>query len=128
MVTSERSRRRRAGCGIRLVKRWPFGYIPAMKPKCLLLSLLFIFFVLATTGVAENTIDLQPNDTIQSVLQRQIGQPVELRMKSGEKLGGKLEKLNDKMVHLTQLTGAEYFDAVVAMENIGAVVVRAKAK
>ena len=68
------------------------------------------------------------NDTIQSVLQRQMGQPIELRMKSGEKIGGKLEKLNDKVVHLTQLTGAEYFDAAVAMDNIAAVIVRAKAK
>src|SRR3982074_3325125 len=99
-----------------------------MKSKCLLLPSLLIFFLLATAGWAESTIDLQPNDTIQTVLQRQVGQPVELRMKSGEKLGGKLEKLNEKVAHLTQLTGAEYFDAVVAVENIAAVVVRAKTK
>ena len=99
-----------------------------MKSKCLLLPSLLIFFALAIIGRAESTIDIQPNDTIQSVLQRQLGQPVELRMKSGEKLGGKLEKLNEKVAHLTQLTGAEYFDAVVAVDNIAAVVVRAKAK
>jgi hypothetical protein len=104
------------------------GYIPAMKSKCLLFPSLLIFLVLATTGRAESTIDLQPNDTIQTVLQRQVGQPIELRMKSGEKLGGKLEKLNEKVAHLTQLTGAEYFDAVVAVENIAAVVVRGKTK
>lgn len=99
-----------------------------MKSKFLLLPALLIFSALVTTSVAENTIDLQPNDTVQTVLQRQIGQPVELRMKSGEKLGGKLEKLNEKAVHLTQLTGAEYFDAVIAVDNIAAVVVRAKTK
>ena len=99
-----------------------------MKMKCQFLPSLLILFALATTGWAESAIDLQPNDTIQSVLQRQLGQPIELRMKSGEKLGGKLEKLNDKTVHLTQLTGAEYFDAVVAMDNIAAIVVRAKTK
>jgi len=63
---------------------------------------------------------------MQSVLQRQVGQSVELRMKSGEKIGGKLEKANEKLVHLTQLTGAEYFEAAVAVEDIAAVVVRAK--
>jgi hypothetical protein len=99
-----------------------------MKSKCLLITSLLIFFVLATTGLAESTIVLQPNDTIQSVLQRQLGQPVELRMKSGEKLGGKLEKLSEKLAHLTQLTGADYFDAVVVLDDIAAVVVRAKAK
>jgi hypothetical protein len=98
-----------------------------MKSKSLFLPALFIFCILGSTSWAE-AIDLQPNDTLQSILQRQMGQPIELRMKSGEKIGGKLEKLNDKVVHLTQLTGAEYFDAAVAMDNIAAVIVRAKAK
>lgn len=99
-----------------------------MKPKCLRLPSLVIVFLLATSALAENNIELQPNDTIQSVLQRQIGQPVEFRMKSGEKLGRKLEKLNEKVAHLTQLTGAEYFDAVVVLDHIAAIVVRAKTK
>ncbi len=63
---------------------------------------------------------------MQSVLQHQVGQSVELRMRSGEKIGGKLEKVNEKVAHLTQLTGAEYFEAAVAVEDIAAVVVRAK--
>ncbi len=62
-------------------------YIPAMKSKRLLLPSLLFFLAVATAGLADNNVDLQPNDSIQSVLQRQIGQPVELRMKSGEKLG-----------------------------------------
>jgi hypothetical protein len=103
-------------------------YIPAMKSKSLLFFSLLSVFVFATTALAENTIELQPNDSIQTVLQRQVGQSVELRMKSGEKLGGKLEKLNEKVAHLTQLTGAEYFDAVVVLDDVAAVVVRAKTK
>jgi hypothetical protein len=78
------------------------------------------------TATFAQGLDIQPNDTIQSVLQRQVGQTVELRMKSGEKIGGKLEKANEKLVHLTQLTGVEYFEAAVAVEDIAAVVVRAK--
>ena len=98
-----------------------------MKSKPLSLPAFLIFCIFASLSWAE-PIDLQPRDTIQSILQRQVGQPIELRMKSGEKLGGKLEKLNDKVVHLTQLTGAEYFDAAVTIDHIAAVVVRAKAK
>lgn len=97
-----------------------------MKSKALRLPALLLVLLLATSVLAESNLDLQPNDTMQSVLQRQVGQSVELRMRSGEKIGGKLEKLNEKVVHLTQLTGAEYFDAVVAIDDIAAVVVRAK--
>jgi hypothetical protein len=63
---------------------------------------------------------------MQAVLLRQVGQAVELRMRSGEKIGGKLDKVNEKLAHLSQLTGAEYFDAVVNIDDIAAVVVRAK--
>jgi hypothetical protein len=51
---------------------------------------------------------------------------VELRMKSGEKLGGKIEKVGAKLVHLSQLTGAEFYDAAVDLDAISAVVVRAR--
>lgn len=98
------------------------------RPLLLSLLSLLALCVAATSALAESTIDLQPNDTMQTVLQSHVGQPIELRMKSGEKIGGKLQKLNDKVVHLTQLTGAEYFDAVVAIDDIAAVVVRAKTK
>lgn len=77
---------------------------------------------------AQNKIELQPADTIISILQRNTGQMVELRMKSGEKLGGKVEKVGDKLVHLSQLTGAEFFDAVVDTSDVAAVIVRTKSK
>ena len=60
------------------------------------------------------------------MLERQVGKSVELRMKSGEKVAGKLEKVGDKLVHLSQLAGAEFYDAAVEIDSISAVVVRAK--
>jgi len=77
---------------------------------------------------AQGKIDLQTADTILSILQKNIGQTVELRMKSGEKIGGKVEKIGDKLVHLSQLTGAEFFDAAVDTADVAAVVVRTKSK
>jgi hypothetical protein len=77
---------------------------------------------------AQSKIDLQPSDTIISILQRNAGQTVELRMKSGEKIGGKIEKVGDKLVHLSQLTGAEFFDAAVDTSDVAAVIVRTKSK
>lgn len=89
--------------------------------------LLVLLFLFALSPVfAQTNLDLEPADSMQTVLQRLIGQPVDLRMRSGEKIGGKLEKVNEKLAHLSQLTGAEYFSAVVAIDDIGAVVVRAK--
>ncbi|HEX4641763.1 MAG TPA: hypothetical protein VH252_10265 [Chthoniobacterales bacterium] len=75
---------------------------------------------------AQGKIDLQTSDTILGILQKNIGQVVELRMKSGEKIAGKLEKVGDKLVHLSQLTGAEFYDAAVDAADVSAVVVRTR--
>lgn len=97
-----------------------------MISKFLRVSLLLVFT--CATVFAQTKIELQTGDTIKSILEKQVGQNVELRMKSGDKIAGKLEKLNDNLAHLSSLTGAEYFDGVVVLENVAAVVVRAKAK
>ena len=91
---------------------------------------LLLFVTILAVGLsnlhAQAKIDFLPDDTISSVLHRNVGQSVELRLKSGEKIGGKVEKIGDKLVYLTQLTGAEYYEAVVEMADLSAVVVRSK--
>ena len=95
-----------------------------MKRYSLLIAILCAF---ACSNVfAQGKIDLQTSDTILGVLQKNIGQVVELRMKSGEKIAGKLEKVGDKLVHLSALTGAEFYDAAVDASDVSAVVVRTK--
>ena len=83
---------------------------------------------LCSAAFAQTKLELQPADTVRAVLERQVGQVVDLRMKSGEKIGGKVEKVGDKLVLLTQLTGADFFDAAVDLDSIAAVAVRTKAR
>jgi hypothetical protein len=77
---------------------------------------------------AQNKIELQPDATVLSILQGSTGQTVELRLNSGEKIGGKVEKVSDKVVHLSQLTGAEFFDAFIDTKDVSAVVIRTRSK
>jgi hypothetical protein len=95
-----------------------------MKRFFLLLTIVCAF---ACANVfAQGKIDLQTSDTILGILQKNIGQVVELRMKSGEKIAGRLEKVGDKLVHLAQLTGAEFYDAAVDASEVSAVIVRTR--
>ena len=96
----------------------------SMKRFSLLLAVLFFFA--GANLFAQGKIDLQTSDTILGILQKNVGQVVELRMKSGEKIAGKLEKVGDKLVHLSALTGAEFYDAAVDAGDVSAVVVRTK--
>jgi hypothetical protein len=68
---------------------------------------------------------VQPNATVISILQGSAGKAVELHLRSGEKIGGRVGQVTDNIVYLSHLTGAEFFDAFVDVKNISAVVIRA---
>jgi hypothetical protein len=93
-----------------------------------LVSLLTALTLLATTASVRAGLDPKSDDTVKSVLSRQVGQTVELRLKNGEKIAGKVEMVGKDLVQLTQLTGAEFYEAVIVIDDVAAVVARAKAK
>lgn len=83
---------------------------------------------MTSIALADGPVGFQPADTTASVLKRQTGQRIELRLKSGEKLGGKVEAVGEKAVHLSGVTGQEFFDAVVVLDDISAVLIRTGGK
>lgn len=89
---------------------------------------IIIMAVICVSSFAQDKATLQPNATILSVLQGSSGKTVELRMQCGEKVGGKVEQVNDNVVLLSHLTGAEYFDGFVNVKDISAVVIRSAGK
>jgi hypothetical protein len=74
--------------------------------------------------LAQDKAALQPNATVAGILQGSTGKSVELHLRSGQKMGGKVAQVTDNIVHLSNLTGAEYFDAFIDVKDVSAVVVR----
>jgi len=74
--------------------------------------------------LAQEKTALQANATVSGILQGSTGKSVELHLRSGEKMGGKVAQVTDSVVHLSNLTGAEYFDAFIDVKDVSAVVVR----
>jgi hypothetical protein len=66
------------------------------------------------------------NDTVQSVLAAQKGARVSVRVRSGQELTGVVREVNARVVHLGGLAGREFFDAVVPLEAVDAVIVRTR--
>jgi hypothetical protein len=97
-----------------------------MKRYSLLLG--FIIVALCCNLSAQDKVGLQPNATVLSILQSSAGKTVELRLNSGEKIGGKIQQVTDNVVHLSNLTGAEYFDGFINTKDISAVVIRTAGK
>jgi hypothetical protein len=83
-----------------------------------------IAVMICSSLLAQEKAALQPNATVLGILQGSVGKGVELHLRSGEKMGGKVSQVGENVVHLSNLTGAEYFDAFVDVKDISAVVVR----
>jgi len=88
----------------------------------------FIIAVFCSCAFAQDKTAMQSDTTILNILQDNTGKTVELRLDSGDKIGGTVEALTQNVIHLTHLTGAEFFDAYVDVESVSAVVVRRSTK
>jgi hypothetical protein len=64
-------------------------------------------------------------DTIESVLRAQKGR-VTVRLRSGQELTGVVRSIDSKLLHLGALSGREFFDAIIPMEAVEAVIIRTK--
>jgi hypothetical protein len=98
-----------------------------MKRYSLLLGII-IAAVACSSLLAQEKAALQPNASVLSILQGNAGKTVELHLRSGEKVGGRVGQVTDNIVYLSHLTGAEFYDAFVDVKDISAVVIRAAGK
>lgn len=82
---------------------------------------------LACTGAqAADEIRIGGSDTVQSMLTSLKGKRVTIRVRSGQELTGTVREINARLVQLGGLSGKEYYDAVVPLEAVDALLVRTK--
>jgi hypothetical protein len=92
---------------------------------CSFLLGIIVAAVACSDLLAQEKAAIQPNATVLSILQGNAGKTVELHLRSGEKIGGKVGQVTDNIVYVSHLTGTEFFDALVDVKDISAVVIRA---
>jgi len=63
---------------------------------------------------------------IESILAAQQGKKVTLKLGPNDELSGTVKVVTKEVVQLTELTGREFFDAVVDLKSVKAVIVRAR--
>ena len=85
---------------------------------------LIVVIAALTISAQANTLTPAKDSTQAAMLQSQSGKQVELRLKSGEKISGKVAFVGDNVIHLTSLTGMEMVEATVSIDSITAVIVR----
>ena len=71
-------------------------------------------------------VGIAASDTTQSVLVAQKGKRVTVRLRSGQEMTGLVRDANAKLVVLGAVSGREFFDAVIPLEHVEAVLIRTK--
>jgi len=66
------------------------------------------------------------SDTVASVAAAHKGKKVTLKLKSGQELTGTVRTVGKNLVELGELSGKEFFDAAVSLQDVEAIVVRAR--
>ena len=88
--------------------------------------------VIAVLGVAVSSqayaqgVTVSATDTTQSVVAAQKGKRVTLRLRSGQELSGMVRTTSDKLVVLESVSGREFFDVVIPVDAVEAVLIRTK--
>ena len=77
----------------------------------------------------EKRMQLEEQDTIGAVLKRLEGRTVKLRLAgSPDELTGKVLKVGKDLVQLGELSGREFYDALIRLDQVSAVVVQARGR
>ena len=79
----------------------------------------------ATVVFAEAPV-VKTGDTLQKVLEGYKGKRVTIRLQGGEELTGRVKFISRELLHLEALNSREFFDAVVDVSRIEALIVRVK--
>jgi hypothetical protein len=72
------------------------------------------------------TLKVNTHDSLKDVLKELIGNRVELAVRTGQSYSGKLTMVGDNVVIVSELSGKEFYDAVIAIADIVAVEVRVR--
>ena len=91
------------------------------------LSLVGFALCLVPLSVSAQDVALQVNaDPIKVNLEKQVGKRVKLRLISGQDVEGTVVAVGTAGVHVAKLAGMDFFDAVVRLDQIAAVVIKVR--
>jgi hypothetical protein len=92
------------------MKKWIIG---AMLMGCCCFA--------GSVSAQEAKIELKANTSMKDVLADNSGKRVALRLASGEEVEGTVTTVGNNLVHVSRLSGKDFYDAVVSIDKISAV-------
>lgn len=79
-------------------------------------------------SVDEAIVDIDSSNVMKSLLEQHVGKRVKIKLCSGQDVEGKVAKVGSHAVQLTELVGMELFDATIKLNDVAAVIAKARGK
>ena len=96
-----------------------------MNYRRLFASLITMVLIFAQSALAAD-LSIKNSDTIQSLLEAKKGTIITLRLTDGEEMTGKVRFVSKELVQLEELSGRDYYDGIIDVKKISAIVIRVK--
>lgn len=99
--------------------------------KSSIVALLVLWFCLIFTfnaAAEEQKYEIQNPDTMKIVLERQAGKEVIVRLNSGGEIQGVVTKVGDNVLQISRISTMSFYDAVVRIDNIAAVLMKVRTR
>ncbi len=96
-----------------------------MKMNIIRLSALLAFLAAAQIACADG-LAIKPGDTLQKQVAALKGKKVTVKLQGTEELTGVIKDSTSELLQLSELSGREFFDAIIDMSKVTAILVRTK--
>lgn len=97
-----------------------------MKVQQTMVAAMASLLLLASAFVAAEPLAIKSDDTLAKLLTEQKGKRVTVRLVSGEEMTGTVRDVGVNLLQLGELAGKDFFDGIVDLTKITAIVVRSK--
>jgi len=98
-----------------------------VKGNIVMVSILLLCLALSQNLFAQEVkFELNKDYGIKEILTGYVGKRVAIRLDAGEELEGIVSSIGDHLVHISKLSKKDFYDALVRIERISAVIIRVK--
>ncbi len=101
-----------------------------MKCKTIVVTLVLtlgcLLFAAMPAPADEAKFELKVSATMRDILAERTGKRTTLRLSSGEDIEGTVTMVGNGLVHVSKLTGKDFYDAVIEIDRISAVIMRVR--
>lgn len=99
-----------------------------MKAGRIAVAALALVFCLMVSQVfaEEGKFDLNAGAGFKEILKDQMGKRVSIKLDGGEEMEGTVTRVGDQLVHISKLSRRDFYDAVVRIDRISAVIIKVR--